>query len=90
MTDTLICEVCDEREAIGVAAVPGVPYSAAFCQECLTAGALPYWIAVSNTALAGGDLGLAGTVDWWQEVVGDTLKWLGKTREQFDIDVEGI
>lgn len=75
------CETCNERDAVVVCSVPGVPYSAAFCRECLDANAIPYWIAVANTASLGG---LDNCAEWWGEAVLDTLRHLGKTREDFD------
>ena len=82
--DWVKCETCETRNAIGVAAVPGVPYSAAFCQECIKAGAAPYWIVVRNTALIGG---LDNAADWWKNVVAATLNHLGKSSVDFAADV---
>lgn len=78
------CEVCNERDGIAVAAVPGVPYSAAYCAQCAAAGAIPWWIAVANTAAVGGyDM----SAPWWQEVVDTTIVYLGKTRQQLNEEV---
>lgn len=79
-----VCEVCDRRPSIGVAAVPGVPYSAAFCRECLQANAIPLWIAVANTALIGG---LGDAAPWWREVVTDTLTHLDVSWDDFEREV---
>jgi|HubBroStandDraft_5_1064220.scaffolds.fasta_scaffold23187_6 hypothetical protein len=35
-----MCEVCRKNMSIGVACVPGVPYSASYCVECLQAEAV--------------------------------------------------
>jgi hypothetical protein len=68
-----------------VCSVPAVPWSAAYCQECLDANAHPYHIIVSNTwALGGYD----NSVDWWQAIVNDTLTHLEIPMEQFIEDVE--
>lgn len=81
----MLCEVCLKNAPVGVCAVPGVPMSCAYCAECLAAGAHPWVIVVTNTALAGERL--EDTVPWWQELAHATMKHLGKTREEFDVDV---
>jgi hypothetical protein len=81
-----------------VAAVPGVPYSAAYGRKCLARNAHPYHILVANTAMTAAsysdidDVGepddpLSRTADWWQQMVTDTLKALEIDREEFDSDV---
>lgn len=80
----MACDVCQQHEPVGVAAVPGVPMSVAYCEGCLRANAHPYSIVVINTALVGG---YDEAADWWRQMVDDTLRHLGKTREQFDLDV---
>lgn len=82
------CDVCNNEPSVGVAAVPGVPISVAYGAKCLAADAHPYGIMVANTAMAGGDLGR--TTGWWQEMVENTLRHLGKTREEFDADVAEV
>lgn len=81
----MICEVCKKNEAIGVACVPGVAYSAAFCPECLKVGAIPYSIAVANTACCGG---YDSCAEWWKFIVDRTLDRLEKTHVEFLQDVE--
>lgn len=82
------CEVCGKEPAIGVAAVPGVPYSAAYGELCLEANAHPYWVCVQNTAMAGnGTDGYYGAAKWWKDMVDDTLAHLGKTHDEFIADV---
>jgi hypothetical protein len=80
-----LCEVCNKNKSIGVASVPGVPYSAAYCKECLEANAHPLFIIIANTACCGG---LDKCSDWWKEIVNDTLKHLNKTLEWFNKEVE--
>jgi len=80
-----LCEVCNKREAIGVACVPGVPYSAAYCAECAKAGAEPLDILIANTAACGG---LLHTAQWWKDTVQDTLNYLGKDITWFEERVE--
>lgn len=79
-----ICEVCRKNQAVGVACVPGVPYSAAYCRACLEANAHPYFIVVANTACCGG---LEHTHEGWQDMVRCTLAHLGKSVAQFEADV---
>jgi hypothetical protein len=84
----LTCDVCEKEPAVGVACVPGVPISMAYGAHCLAANAHPLSILVANTACCGGDLShLAG---WWQDMVTDTLTYLGKTREWFDAEVATV
>ena len=85
MNEAPICEVCNKNPSIGVCAVPGVPYSAAYCSQCLAAGANPYNIVVSNTACIGG---LENSADWWKVLVDKTLNHLEKSYAEFEKDVE--
>lgn len=85
-TDTLICESCNKNEAIGVACVPGVPYSAAYCIECLKANSNPMHILIANTACCGG---LEHCNEWWKQIVDMSLKHQGKTLEWFNNEVKG-
>lgn len=49
------CDVCGEKEAIGVAST-SVPFSCAFCLECAQQGADPEWIfEYYLDEVAGGD-----------------------------------
>lgn len=79
------CEACNQRPGIGVAAVPGCPVSVSYCRECLDANAHPYWVLVANTACVGR---YDDCADWWREMVDDTLRYLGKSREDFDAEVK--
>lgn len=81
----LICEVCLQNEAIGVASVPGIPYSAAYCTECLKANAHPWRILVAEVSCLGG---LEYATEWFKLMVEGTCKRLGKTIEEFTRDVE--
>lgn len=80
----LKCDVCDDEPVVGVFAVPGVPCSIAYGQRCLDANAHEWGLLVANTSICGGLDQMAG---WWKQMVEDTCKHLGKTREQFDADV---
>jgi hypothetical protein len=78
------CEVCNDRPSIGVAAIPGMPVSVAWCRECLTAGAIPWWALVANTSLIGGRQHAA---PWWAAVIEATCRHLGRTVEELDREV---
>lgn len=80
----LSCDVCGTNESVGVASVPGVAMSVAYCQGCLRANAHPYGVLVANTATLGS---YDEAAEWWREMIDDTCRHLGKTREQFDLDV---
>lgn len=81
----LTCNVCGKNEAVGVAAMPGVPASFAYCRLCVNANAHPYPMIVNNTAMIGG---LDDAADWWREMVECTLRHLGIERSKFDADVD--
>jgi hypothetical protein len=90
----LICSVCEAEPALGVAAVPGVPFSVAYGRACIDANAHPYGILVGNTAAMVSEVDMAvgvgvliPTADWWQKMVLDTLAHLDIAPEQFDADV---
>ena len=80
----LDCEVCNERPGVCVAAVPGLPYSASYCKECLQARANPYWCLTLNTAMAGG---IEHCNAEWKQIVQVTLDYLNKDWTEFDKDV---
>ena len=85
MSEKLICQICEDEEAVGVACMPSVPISFAYGRKCIDANAHPYWALVANTALGGG---LKNTADWWKWMVTDTCNYLGKTLEEFNEEVE--
>ena len=79
------CQVCKKEKRTSVACVPGVPYSAAYCEECFNANAHPYNLVVDNTWAAGG---YEDCAEWWQELVMDTLEHLSISFEQFTHDIK--
>ena len=81
----LICECCNKNEAIGVACVPMVPCSVAYCRECLKANSHPMNILVANTICIDG---LENANEEWKQMVLDSLKYQGKTLEWFNEQVE--
>tara|TARA_Y100000593_G_C4320080_1_gene343278 strand:+ start:2404 stop:2703 length:300 start_codon:yes stop_codon:yes gene_type:complete len=78
------CEVCGQLKDVVVAGVPYIAYSASFCATCLKSNAIPYSLAVSNTAAIGG---LQNADDGWKDIVTCTINLLGKSLEEFTIDV---
>lgn len=80
------CECCEEvKPIVGVASIPGMPISIAWCRNCLESGAIPYWAAVANTAMCGG---LDNCNDEWKKIVTDTLFYFGKSIDDFAVDVD--
>lgn len=78
------CEVCGSNQPVGVFSVPGVPYSAAYCQTCIDVGAHPWGVLVATTACVGS---LEMMNDEWKEMVFATCRRLNKTVEEFNADV---
>lgn len=85
MNKKLICEACNENEAIGVACVPLVPMSSAYCRECLQANNHPMPVLIANTVCIGG---LEHGSELWKKMVIDSLKHQGKTLDWFYEQVE--
>lgn len=80
-----ICEICNKNQATGVCCVPGVPISCAYCKECLDANAHPWWVLLANTVCLGG---LEHAAYWWKKMVEDTCLHLGRTKEEFNQEVQ--
>lgn len=80
-----LCEVCNKNKSVGTCCVPGVPFSCAYCRSCLDLNVHPWNILVANTACIGN---LEMSAPWWKEMVANTCKFLGKTIEQFNEEVE--
>lgn len=85
MTNNLVCECCNIHQAIGVASIPYLPVSVAFCIPCLKADNYPYWSIVANTACIGGRQ-QSSTV--WQQMIQSTCQYQDVSMEQFDKDVQ--
>lgn len=79
------CDVCGNAGIKGVASIPFVPMSVAYCEGCLRANAHPWWALVANQASIGDPL--ETTHPEWQQMVRDTCAHLGKTIDQFNADV---
>lgn len=86
-----ICEVCDERETVHVLSVPGLPYSAGYCEECAKSGANPYWCMVTVAAMCEGIEHVSAE---YLSIIEVTLKYLDKTWEEFneavEVDIKGM
>ncbi len=79
------CDVCGSNKAIGVAAIPFIPMSAAFCEPCLKAEAYPWRILLANSWAMGG---LDNACEEWKEMVKSTCKHLNKTMDEFVVDLK--
>jgi len=80
-----VCESCKTAQATLVISVPGVPYSAGYCQECLNHNSHPMGILIANTAAIGG---LKNAAAWWTEMVMTSLYHQKKTVEWFEAEVQ--
>lgn len=78
------CDCCGVEPSVGVAAIPGVPMSIAWGRNCLDANVVPWWVAVTNTAIIGGR---AEAADWWVALLDNTIPYFNRTTEQFDAEV---
>ena len=84
----LICEVCGKNKAVGIACVPMVSTSCAYCSGCLRANAHPWAVLIANSICLGG---LDQANESWKQMVIDTCAHLGRTLEQFNAEVaQGI
>ena len=82
-----LCDVCGRGESIGVASCWLGAFSVAYCRECADSGAEPYWAIMLTASM--GRLGSFADFDpYFQDTVMATLKVLGKTIEEYWIDVE--
>lgn len=78
------CEVCHRAPCVIVGVVPGVGESCAYCRDCFQANAHPWHVLIGNTACIGG---LAHASGWWLAMVDATCLRLGRSREDFTVDV---
>ena len=61
----LICEVCKENPAKGVASSSCGPISVAYCDRCLSYNAEPYWLIANTLECIGGIQNLAPWAQHW-------------------------
>jgi len=88
------CQCCGMNPSVGVAAVPGVPMSIAWCEECLRAGIVPLWVCFAQATMGIDDrppefaieipqVDRAMFGEWWLEWHDRTLTRFGVTEEEF-------
>lgn len=82
--EPLICDVCGNEEAIGVASSTLGAVSFAYGKRCLSEHAEPYGMLVATVAMCGGRGEVA---KWVHPIIDGTMKVLGKTFDEFDADV---
>lgn len=81
------CQCCRREPAIGVASIPGVPMSIAWCPTCLRAGVLPIDILAVTAAECGGDY--EDMAEWWLDgYLAPSLHHFNVTLDQFDAMVQ--
>lgn len=79
------CDCCGGPDAVGVAAVPFLPISIAWCVKCLKAEVLPFDLMAFNTAMIGGMENANGE---WADWVERSITYHGKTHAEFDAAVK--
>ena len=79
------CDCCGKEKPVGVASLPGIPVSIAWCPKCLAADVIPYEYLVGNTAMIGN---MEKAAPWWMELVDRTLAYFDIDRDKFNEDVE--
>jgi hypothetical protein len=80
-----LCEVCHKRKSVGVASVPGVPMSVAYCRHCLLNDLQPMEVLIAHTACGGESL--ATSISWWRLLVIHNLLEQGCTLQWFNSQV---
>lgn len=83
---TELCEVCETSRAanVTVVAVPFLPCSARYCQECLVANAHPLSLLITFTAIHDG---LDNLQPEFKKIVEDSLKHRSRTLAWFNSQV---
>ncbi|MFA5377486.1 MAG: hypothetical protein WC455_17175 [Dehalococcoidia bacterium] len=81
----LICDACGERPAVGVAGVPMVPMSGAYCLTCLQTNNHPMYVLIANTICCDG---LENCRKEWVDMVLCSLGAQRKTLDWFNAEVQ--
>lgn len=79
-----VCDVCGEREAIGVACSSTGAVSFAYCIECLRSKREPYGALIASLF---GMSNMDEVAPWYHPIVTATLKAEGKTAEELFADI---
>lgn len=79
------CDCCSQEAKVAVACIPGMPMSIAWCQKCIDADVVPYWVCVSQTACING---LERAAKWWEDLVRRSLVYHKKSWSDFTADVQ--
>jgi len=87
MGGKMICDVCGEREAVGVACSAMGAVSIAYCAECLRVGREPYALVIGGLM---GSSSMEDVADWLRPIVEATLEAEGKTQEQLFADIAAL
>ena len=69
----LICQCCNREPAVGVASIPGVPMSIAWCQACIRAEVVPVWVCEFWRDMADGQRN--ALAPWAHELINSTLAY---------------
>lgn len=75
------CDVCAQREPIGVFSSALGPVSFAYCAECGASGREPYWLVVGVVAMNGGTPD--ATAAWALDVARVSWEAEGKSAVEF-------
>lgn len=81
---SIMCAVCRKRPSTAVLSVPGMAISEAYCDDCARGDAIPWDLAVMQTACLGGRF---KTSDQWQRICEATVFLNKKTLVEFDRQV---
>ena len=83
----MICNVCGEREAIGVASSSAGAISFAYCAECAAAGREPYWAIVAALV---GIRSFKDVANWFKPVIISSIEAAGRSPEELFQDVRNM
>lgn len=73
-----LADCCRKNPTVGVAAIPGLPMSIGWCQECLNAGVQPSWAIAMQVEMMGG---IEEAAEWFQDEALRTLAHFGISAE---------
>lgn len=79
------CEVCGKETMVVVCSSSMGPFSFAYCEDCLRAGAEPYWFLVNVISMSG--TWPDSVNEACQEKIRSVLKYLSRSEDDFKADV---